>query len=184
MTKRVAASTNDDDRRYEKLVDLEEFACRTADAFNACFTKKNSREFSSFLMRYYNYTFKTVSGCDNAHEALLVFHDTLRTQIAAYRQFIGRPLRFIPHFRALYFEVYCIFRLRMRFLPVDIVWMILERMGWAVVPVTEGRIRQATKTCIQQASYFNRFYIEHLAERTGVLSLWDDQLVDALMRAK
>lgn len=180
MTKRVFSNDNVD----VKLVDLEEFACRTADAFDACFTKKNSREFSSFLIRYYSFTFKSVSACDNAHEALLVFHDTLRAQIAAYRQFIGLPLRFIPRFRPLYFEVFCIFRLRMRFLPVDIVWMILERMGWAVVPVTETCIRQATKTCIQQASYFKRFYIEHMEERTGILSLWDDPLVDALMGAK
>lgn len=176
-----ARDENHDNR--DRVIDLEEFSCQTASMFDGWFTKKMSDNFSGFMMRYYDYTFRQLAGCYNSQEALLVFHETLRERIALYWRYIDRPPRVVPFFRPIYWDVYLIFRLGVRVLPVDIIWMILERLQWTL-PIGKATIRQAVRICIQQASYFKRYCIYNAAgpSADSILWLWDDLLADALIQ--
>lgn len=170
------------DENENHLVDLEEFACQTSEMFDAWFTRKMSSNFSNFMMRYYDYTFRQLAGSDNRQDALYVFHETLREKISQYWRYIDCPIRGVPFVRHHYWDVYLILRLGVRVLPIDIIWMILERLQWTL-PIQKDTIRQAARICIQQASYFKRYCIYQAdgPPHDSIFFLWDDMLADALM---
>lgn len=174
----------DDNSEEQFCCALAAFNKDTKDLFDAYFI--NSNRFVQLASQYIGSMPRLIAPYDNdlVTHALFLFHYTLRTQIRHYRPYVGVSLRCIPFFRSLYWEQYRLLRLGIRFiLPIDIVWMILERTH-LTKPITEQIISNATRAMIRQASYFNRFYLSQLKEVEGddnPLYLWGEELAELLL---
>lgn len=112
------------------------------------------------------------------------FHETLRSLITKYTKYIGVPLRYIGVFKYDYQELYKTLRLCTRDynIPIDIVWMILERLKITIPLITNDSIRKATLTCIRMSNYFERIYLPKKRDMFPGNNryLWGEELVELL----
>ena len=179
-------------RGYEYRNEAEfvrsQFIASVIKSWQTCF-KNNANESSVSI--YSNQQNMTVEVCcymfpDSIDYVLRIFHETLRSLITKYTKYILVPLRYIGVFKSDYQELYKTLRLCTRDynIPIDIVWMILERMKITTPLITNDSIRKATQTCIRMSNYFERVYLPNKRNTFPGNNrfLWGDELVEVLFK--
>lgn len=170
MTERVAKKHNASCTFVDSLKDV----------FESCFTKP--RNFVSLLAKYQMVVMHMFEEANDDQHMFLTFVCALNIQVYCYSLYIDKPPRFVPFLRPLFKNMYVTLRLCLRQwrIPIDIVWMILERMELAT-PITKDTIRNTLRTCIKHSNYIYRRYVEPI-RRDGGHWVWGEILIDNILK--
>lgn len=164
----------------------EEFGQCINETFDACFTHIPAVAiFSNLQSCVFNIFVRTLKP-KNLKKSLAVLYSVLRFKICHFRMYIGFPVRHVPLFRYLYWIYYRELRLCTRNynIPIDIVWMILERTG-ITTTITEKSLRTATLQCIRLCNYLNKYYLPSRRLKyphKRKYFVWGTELADLLLK--
>jgi hypothetical protein len=160
---------------------LTEFGLSIIDTFEAYF-KPNPKTFVSIMSKQQALTNRVLIDYD--YVCLNALHLALIYQIRIYKRYINVPPRFVPFFKPLYWVPYRELRLCTRGynIPIDIVWMILERASITRL-ITEQNIQHALSVCIRQSDQIGRSgCVKWMKDRYPETKryVWGKNLVDYL----
>ena len=113
-------------------------------------------------------------------EVLKTLRSTIVLEMKLHGSLIGISPRYIPLFRPFYWKYYLIVR-KLGF-PIDVVWMILERVG-ITVSVTKDNICKAAMMCLRHCRYLNKGYLKRkriFSRKDNLSYIWGEELVRTL----
>jgi hypothetical protein len=172
-------------KRYKIHVELKERDCSFDDftnaitkAFQYYFT--NSKDLLLSILIDINEQTIWLCNYKRPKEVLKLLRTTIVSEMKFHNSFIGVSPRYISSLRPLYWKHYLIVR-KLGF-PIDVVWMILERVG-ITVSVTKDNICKAAMMCLRHCRYLNKTYLPRrrtFSRKSRIHYIWGEELVQKL----